>query len=267
MKKRILLLLNAAVLFFALTMAGQLRAVSPSPSPTSLPDPEDILGSNATVAGKRIEENRDEIIKIREEVKKKVEEKIQQVINRKSKRGWVGVITKKSAASIKLETRKGEREVLYDEDTTVINERRKSVGTNELTVGKRVIAMGYLQSDSLLEAKRIVLIPQGGKEISRVPVLGIISDKSREEKLLAITPIRDKNQLIELTTDSKTKIIGKRGKKISYKDLQKGQKVVAVYEKDGKPNATLALIIKVIAPAEQTNQPTNSPTPTVTQEK
>jgi hypothetical protein len=267
MKKKTIFLLNIAILISVLTKVGPLGAVSSTSSPTSLPEPEDILGDNATVAGKKIEENKDEIIRIREEVKKKVEEKIRQVINRKSKRGWVGVITKKSAASIKLETRKGEREVLYDEDTTIINQRRKSVSTDELAVGKHIIAMGYLQSDTLLEAKRIVFIPQKEKEVRRVPVLGIISDKSREEKLLAITPVRNKNQLVEITTNNKTKIIGKNGQEITYKDLKKGQKVVAIYKKDGKPNATLALIIKVIALSEQTSQPTNSPTPSATQNR
>lgn len=233
------------------------------PSWASLSDSTEILNKNATVAGKKIEENKEEIIKIREEVKKKVEEKIKEVISRKSRRGWRGIIKEKTAASIKLETRKGEREVLYDEETTIINERRQKTTDKALVVGKEIIAMGYPQSENLLESKRIVLLPKTTPKPSKIPLLGIISDKSQEEKLLAVTPIKNKNQLIELTITFKTKILGKDGKKATYNDFEKGQKIVAVYQKEEKENKTL--IIKIItSPPKTTSTNKTSPTPTPT---
>lgn len=184
----------------------------------------------ATVAGQVTPEKNEEIKKIREEVKKAVEKKVKEVINQRKKRAWLGTIKEKDNLSLTLETPKGEkRQVFYSEETVVINLKRKPFELDDLTIGKRIVAMGYLEGETTLEGRRIVLLEEK-EERKRKPVVGIISDKSKAEKLIVVTPARHPEETIEMTISETTVILLPQNQKGDYQDLSPGQKIVAIYQ-------------------------------------
>ena len=200
------------------------------------------LETQATEAAKTVEEK---IQGIREEVKKAVEEKLQEVIDQEIKKGWVGIIKSKDKTTLVIEDKQGnQKEILYDNETTVIDENRKKLTIEELVVGKNVLAMGYLQSSKTLESKRIIFIKETEKS-EAYSIIGVISDKSRETKLIAITPTKDKERVVEINIETKTGITLENNKPGSYNDLEIGQKIVIVFSKTNTEN--VAKILKVIS--------------------
>jgi len=211
-------------------------------SPVLALDPkvEDLLDQPATVAGK----NTEEIGKIRDEIKKAVEEKLRQVIGSQAKRGWIGTIMEKDKTSLVIKDQKDQRrEILLDEEVKIINTKRKVVEAEELVVGKKILAMGYLQSETILEARRIVLLnPESKRKLNAI--MGVISDKSRERNLIAVTPLKNADQVIEISVNSNSKIISAEGKPSSYDDLEAGQRIIVVIAKNEETN--VAKILKIL---------------------
>jgi len=184
------------------------------------------------------------IEEIRDSIRQQVEEKIEQILAERKKVGWVGIIKQKGVTSFTLETRKGEREVLFSEETRVVNRRSQKKSLEDLTEGKQIAALGYQQGESILEAKRIILIEK--PKPPKAALVGLISDKSSVEKLLVITPIQDKSQVVEIVIGEKSKITNAADEKVTYEELNKGQKVAVVYEEDEEQKE--ALLIKILSP-------------------
>jgi len=180
---------------------------------------------------------------IRDEVKRAVEEKLQDVINQDIKKGWVGTVKSKDITSLIIEDKQGnQKEVLYDDETVIFSEDRKTLEADDLVVGKSILAMGYLQSIKILEGKRIMFIKEEEKVEAR-SVIGLISDKSVEANLIAVTPSKDKDEVVEMEIDTKSDIILEDDSQGSYDDLSIGQKVVIVFEQVGTKKTAKAIRI------------------------
>jgi len=176
----------------------------------------------ATISGEKIEE-------IRKEIQKRVEEKLNQIADQVQKRAWIGTVEEKGETSLKLKSRDEEiRTISISEDVKVINKNRKEIGFDNLETGQRIIAMGYLQADATLEAKRIVVIPEPKKR-ERKAVFGMINNKSEEEEIISVAGNNEENYEIVLTQKT---VLRKKAKgemeKIKYQDLEAGQKIIAV---------------------------------------
>lgn len=228
---------NKIFTIVAVLFAG-LLLVSPSFAVTA---PDD--RSQAGQATKSASTTDEKIQGIRDEVRKAVEEKLQDVLDQDIKKGWVGTIKNKDVTSLIIEDDQGnQKEVLYDSETVIVSENRKSLTIDDLAVGKNILAMGYLQSSKIMEGKRIVFIEQ--QEQSLVfSAIGIISDKSIETKLVAITPPKDKDQVIELEINDYSTILSKDGQDIDYDDLEIGQKIVVVFKQSESKNSVKAMRI------------------------
>jgi len=179
---------------------------------------------------------------ITESVRKLVEEKVQQLLTERKKIGWLGTIQERNTISLTIETRKGAKEILFSEDTKVVNLKSQSQDLDYLTEGKKIVALGYQQGENILEARRIIVVEN--PSFVKVALLGRVSDKSTVEKLLVITPANDKDQTVEIIISSKTKILNIKNEKVAYENLEKGQRVGLVYKKTTEDN--LALLIKIL---------------------
>jgi len=200
------------------------------------------------------EEAVDEKIKeIRESVRKQVEEKIDQILSDQKKIAWAGTIKEKGETSLALTTRRGEREVIFSDETVIVNQQSQKKTLEDLSEGKRVAALGYQQSENILEAKRIIIITN--TSVEKMGLVGIISDKSTVDQLIAVAPVNDKDQVIEVAIQKQTSFIDGKEKPATYDNLEKGQKIAVVYEKEEEKNN--ALLIRVLG----SNQVSPSPQP------
>jgi len=199
-----------------------------------------IRAVETTPSGKIQEKTKEK--QITESVRKLVEEKVQQLLAERKKTGWLGTVQEKNTISLTIETRRGTREVLFSEETRIVNLKSQPQDLNDLTTGKKIVALGYQQGENILEAKRIIVVENPSSV--KTALLGRVSDKSTIEKLLVITPANDKDQTVEITISPETKILNIKNEEVAYEDLEKGQRVGLVYKKTTEGN--LALLIKIL---------------------
>lgn len=226
---------------------------------------EQASDQEATVASS-IEEDQDKIDDLREEIKKKVEEKLETITSQKEARGWVGVIEEKGKADFKIKVGQETRTINLADEIKIIDLKRREIEFEDLEVGQRAIFMGYLQADGNMEVKRITLLEEEEKEREIKITLGVISDKSEEEEILSITPFKNENGEEELVLTSKTIIYQKTEKgreKIKYDNLEAGQKI-AVVSTPAESNgfSYSAKLILVFPPSQEEAKEEASPTPT-----
>ncbi len=201
--------------------------------------------------------------KIRDEIQKKVEEKVKGIINEKKKKGWVGIVKSKDEVSLKLETTQGEeREVLIDPETTVISSKRKKISLNKIVVGKKLLAMGYLNGENILLGKRIISLEKE-EPVNHFASFGTVSDRSISQKIITLTPSANKDQALEIVIINKTKISSFEKDDLGYDDLVPGSKVAIIYQNNPKDEKEKqALVIKIVSLVKPTNTPTPSLSPT-----
>jgi len=217
--------------------------------------PKTTSAIEGTVSGEKIDT-------LREEIKKKVEEKLKTIMSQQRKRGWVGTIKEKTEVSLKLKTKDKIRTTTISENIQIVGPKRQKINFENLEIGQQIIAMGYLQPDNNLEAKRIVVLPEKKRSEPPEIIFGTINDRSEREQVLAIGPTKNGNQEYEVLLDEKTHLFQRtNGKveKINYKNLQAEQKIIAVL-KPTKSNGSSfnAKLILLLSP---------SPTPTLAPEE
>ena len=196
------------------------------------------------------------MLEVREAVEQIVGEKLEQLISEQKKVGWLGIITNKDNSTITLEGNDKERQLLFSDETIIVDLKSQKLKLEELTTGKKIVGLGYQQTENIMEAKKVILVDE--IETSKLPLLGTVSDKSQVENLIVITPIYDKDQTLEITLNSKTEIINQDNEKSNYNDLEKGQKIAVVYQAGEEENT--ALMIRIIESVQK--EPLPSPEPT-----
>jgi len=197
-----------------------------------------------TVSGEKIED-------IRKEIQKKVEEKLSQITEETEKRAWIGIITEITETSLKIKARDGEEErtITLSDEVEIIGPERQEIDLEDLEQDQRIIAMGYLQIDTTLEAKRIAIVSEL-EERERMVVFGTINNKSEEDEIISISNSQENGEEYEIVLTSKTIIrqkIDEEVEEIEYEDLEMDQKIVAVLiptESNGSTfNARLVFVL------------------------
>ena len=191
--------------------------------------------------------------KVRAELREKVSAKLAEIMTTRQKRGWEGVVSKIDKSSLSLSYRQqGEREVLLDSETVVINSRRRHLALSKLKKGQRLLVMGYLKGEKILLAKRIVVLASP-KPRQIFAGYGIIADRSQTEKVFSLVPMSHRDEVQEFIVGAKTKIwVLQKGKpqKGSYNDLVVRSRAVIVYRQEGKDRQALkVLLVKKVAPS------------------
>lgn len=222
--------------------------------------PRIVRATEGTVSG-ILKEKEEEINALREEVRKKVEEKLKTIVTERKKRGWIGIVEEKTASGFKLSVKDEIRTVIISEEAQIVGLKREKLDFDDLETGQRLVAMGYLQPDNSLEARRIVFLPEKEEKEGRRVVFGSIIDKSKEEEILVIAPSQNPDQEYEIILNQKTVLrqrVGKKLEKIKYEDLKVDQKIIAVVIPAKSNGSTYyAKLILALSPI-----PSSSPTPT-----
>lgn len=206
---------------------------------------------------------------IRDKVKEMVRQKIEEV-KMGQKRAYFGEIIKIDAGLITISSPIGkEWQIVTSDQTKIIGRGRKETKIEDLKIGDFIIAMGYISSDGILEARRLVIINKP-KPLARQVAFGKVTDISPEEKILTVR--NEKKDLtytvLVVSNTIITKKVGIKIQKVSFDKIEKGDRIVAIGTptEDGKKFIT-AKIIHVI-PASPSggpgNPPTGGPSPTPT---
>lgn len=186
------------------------------------------LSTKLVLAIKEEEALGDKVKEIREAVKEKVREKINEV-KQGQKKAFVGEINEISDGLLTLKIRSGLGYVQIATDAAVLDTNRQQADPNKLTTGDFVIAMGFMDENSILQTKRLLVIKKPTPKLRRA-VFGTVSDLSSTEKILTVkNPKTGTIYSIEVT--NKTVITKKNGGKkeeIDFDQIEINDRVVAV---------------------------------------
>lgn len=253
--------------------------------------PSQVLAVSPTALGQAIKEEvqerieniaspaADQVEGIRNAVKEKVQENLAEM-KLGLKRAVVGEISEISNSTITVSTLFGKQQVKVTDETKFVGQNRKDIKLTDLEIGNSIIALGYLNGDKILEAKRIIVFTKP-KITARKVAFGKITDISLDEKLLTIKNER-KGDIFSVEVNDKTVITKKVDgsvKVVKLADLKINDWVVTIGTvSEDEDKIIFAKLIHVI-PGLSKPSPTASPkvtptksltpsaTPTVAQEE
>jgi len=189
------------------------------------------------------EQNSQDIDSIRQAVKEKVKEKIDQIISKPDQKlGWVGQISQIESGKISIDCLyKQTRQVLINEDTTVINSKRQTVESDQLKIDQIVLAMGYIDVEGNLISKRILITNKPLENLKNTIVLATVTDISQTTTVMTL--VTKDRQVFQVRTDKTTK------------DLIKNQKIIAILKSEGQNSNNWQIVdFKLLTPLATPSQ-------------
>jgi hypothetical protein len=174
----------------------------------------------------------DEIQKLREIIQQKVNEKLQELgqseIVSNPKKAYLGTITEINETNLKIDSKTKIYEFTISEDATFVNLKQNKIKISDLKVGQDVLVL-TLSKDSLVFAKKIIIVDSVKLVNSKNVTLGKIADISPTTSILVLIPTNNKNRELQIKVSTKTEIVTKDNKLVKFTDLKKGQKIVCIY--------------------------------------
>jgi hypothetical protein len=164
---------------------------------------------------------------VREKVQKKVEEA------RKKPKAYLGTITDIAGSNIQIKSPEEEiLQISVDEETTTFVKEAKTkteVDFTDIAIGDFIIAMGYRNSNDVLETTR-VLLTDAPEPINRVVISGkVASIKNGEVRL--INDVDDKEYTVEPSTKITVTIVeDEEATEIEFSDIEEGQSLIVIGE-------------------------------------
>lgn len=208
----------------------------------------------------------DEKVKeIREAVKEKVREEIQQT-QKGQKKAFVGEITEISNSTLVLKTLSNEQQAEIDSEATILNIKKNKIEFEDLEIGNYVIAMGYLGENEVLQAKRVVVTKEPETPTRQV-VVGRVTDISDDEKIITVKNEK-KGVVYMVEATSKTTITQKleedEVEEVKFGQIEEGDWLITI----GTPTEDEEKIItaKLIHLVPGKNKPKPTPTAEVEEE-
>jgi len=189
------------------------------------------------------EQNSQDIDSIRQAVKEKVKEKIDQIISKPDQKlGWVGQISQIESGKISIDCLyKQTRQILVDEDTTIINSKRQTVESDQLKIDQIVLAMGYIDVEGNLLAKRILITNKPLENLKNTIVLATVTDISQTTTVMTL--VTKERQVFQVRTDKTTK------------NLIKNQKIIAILKSEGQDSNNWQIVdFKLLTPSATPTQ-------------
>ncbi len=199
--------------------------------------------------------SRDKIEGLREEIEKKVQEKLDDIVSQQEKKGWIGTITEVTATGFEMEVDEETRTVTLNDEASVIGEDRQEIEFDDLAIEDRVIAMGYKQIDGTLDGRRIVIVEEKEQRV-RQSVFGTVTEMAEQDEIMLVKNgsekyelIFDEDSVLEQRTNGETE-------EIDYEDLTADQKVAAVVSSTDGNTATYTVEkLLVVSSPEPTEEP------------
>lgn len=159
-------------------------------------------------------------------VREKVQEKVTEALNKP--RAYLGTITDISETTIQLKSAEGEiLQVATEEGTVYVktDPSAKTVSFKDLAIGDFIVAMGFRNGNSVLNAKRILITPALA-QVKRQALLGKIVKTSTKDFVLRQSA---NNQETTILPDKTTLYFARSQDKIvksKFADLKEGAEIV-----------------------------------------
>jgi len=233
MKKILIITLSLLLIIFSHSCSTHILAQSATPTPSQTdPTPTD-------------SQNND-IEKIRQVVKDKVMEKIDQIVNKPNQKvGWLGTITSIESNFIEIENIQNiTQKIIVEDEATIINTKKQTVDLEDLKIDQIIIAMGYLDTEGNLLAKRILITNISLDTLKNTIISATVTDISQTTNV--ITLVTKDRKVYQVKSDKNTS------------KIEKNHKIMAVIKPEKKDSNTwLILDYKDISPPSLTPTPTN----------
>lgn len=177
-----------------------------------------------------------DIQSIREVVQQKVKEKLNIITTPSSKpKCFFGIVKKTTETQIEISQNNDNKTIIVANETVFVNLKKTKTSLKEIKVGDEILAIGYINSQNQLEAKRVVVIELKKIKNNVQIINGQIVDVSQNSPVFIVVPLNNKNNQYQIETDSST-----------IKKITTGQKIIAAIKPDEKINNTFNLI-KIIS--------------------
>ncbi len=189
-----------------------------------------------------------------EVIKQKVEERIEKVVSdadEEKKQALVGELKSVANTTLTVETSLGDKQAKVAEGATILDEDREEIEIEDLEIGSKMIAMGYIDNQGVIEAKRIVVVEDFQTPASEA-VFGNVTDISGEEEILTIKNPNDQAiYAVEMDVDVEiTQTVEEEMETIDFEDINEGDSLVVVGESE--ENAEKMITAKLIHVASDT---------------
>ena len=198
-----------------------------------------------------------------QEIREQAQERIMALRQAAKKRAYWGELVEITNSTLVLENPRGEKRVKTDDDTKFFL-GKTATSFEDLEIDNFIIAMGYLDENGVLEAKRVISLKKAPKPaIKRHAVYGKVSDISEDEKILALThPKKEVTYEVQVTGTTRiTKKVEEEIKKATFADIEIGDRVVAIGTKEEESETITARKVHVI-PGKAKGLEKVTPTPT-----
>ncbi len=213
-------------------------AIAPTPKQAT---PSSVASSSADDLIDSTSDLGNDIQKIRDVVKLKVQEKLKDISsdtnNQPQKKSIIGTIIQIDNLKLTIDYQNNTRSINIDPEVSIIDLKRNKAKIENLKVGQEVMVMGY-QEDNVFTAKRIVLTDIKASILKDQIVIGNVVDISQTSSIIVIIPTRDKNTQYQIKTDSKTIIVDRNNNKIDSKKVLKGQKIITIIKPENEKSKT-----------------------------
>ncbi|MGI5826353.1 MAG: hypothetical protein ACOX50_02980 [Patescibacteria group bacterium] len=171
------------------------------------------------------------------EIRDQLKEKVSEIKEKIDKKAFVGSITEITDLTLTLDNFRGKQRVKLNEKTQIINSSRKTIAAKDLAVEDKVIAMGTVSENDILEASRVVVVAKPtGSIVKRTVVMGTISSIDMPKSTVSIEPLKNEMAVTLKVLATTTLFLQSENKEIKLKDLEEDKKVIAIYQPsaDGK---------------------------------
>lgn len=182
------------------------------------------------------------------EIRDAIKEKVNEIKDKIEKRAYVGIINQITDSTLTLENFRGKRRVRLTEETIIIATNKKEIKQNELALEDKVIAMGTMGSNEILEAIRVVVVPKPSvlQAENNITLGTIVSVNSKTSRMM-FSPTSNPDNEIEVKTDIGTKIKEYLSSgNLKFANLKQNQKIIIVYPKAKEDELPLAKSIFVL---------------------
>jgi hypothetical protein len=215
MRKILILLVLTAILNTKYVFAVSTPTPSPILTTTPVSSPSSVLEEN--------------VAEVRNALKEAVKNKINEIKDKIEKKSYVGNILEITDSAIVITNFRGKQRIRILEDSTIINALKREIKANALEVEDKIIAIGDIAENEVLEAKRIVVVEKPKTvPLKRRVILGNI--EAIDSKFTNIT-IKDttNSTVFLLTKDTKIYFFNDQTKKLKSNELKLNQKVLLIY--------------------------------------
>jgi len=204
-----------------------------------------------------------------ERIKQKVEERIEKVLSTAEegqKRALVGTLKSIANSTLTITIQDGDFQAKVATDAAILNEDREEIEIDDLTIGSNLIAMGYLDNQNVLDAKRVV-VTEEFQTPETESVFGLVTDISEEEKVLTIKhPKSELVYMVDINSNTEiTKRVEGEIEEIEFSDIEENDRLVVIGEaEENEEKIITAKLIHVVAGAspetlEEEEEPSPSP--------